>query len=507
MHKGGVLKTEKDSIIIIGAGLAGLSAGCYAQMNGYKSRIFEYHSKPGGVASSWKRGEFLIDGGIHFLMGHRPGQNTYNLYRELGADVSGFTDLGTYCRFIDQNSGYNLEITRYLDLLAKQLKSLSAADAAVIDEIIAISRDGRGVQMFGVMENPPELMTTSNKLSMFWEMRKYFKYFTGKYAQPVGEYARTIKGALLRRIIENMFMSEVPVWFVALLLTLLADNQIALLEGGCRDFVGAIENRYKALGGEIVYNAKAEEILVRNNSAAGIRLNDGSKYEAGVVVSAADGYSTIFKLLGGRYVDEKTRTRYQDWRLINPTVIVSYGVARTFEKETPLNIVFFKEPFLLGKQSIDGISLRFFNYSGKFAPPGKTVVQVMFETSWDYWSELRKDSSAYEAEKEKVADEILKRLELNYPGISQLVEVTDVSTPYTTWRYTLNRKGAYMGWLPTPDVITSSIPRTLPGLGNFYMAGQWIVPGGGVPPCLYSGRHVVQILCSKNGKTFQTSKP
>jgi phytoene dehydrogenase-like protein len=41
------------SIIIIGAGLAGLSTGCYAQMNGYKTQIFEMQNKPGGVCVSW----------------------------------------------------------------------------------------------------------------------------------------------------------------------------------------------------------------------------------------------------------------------------------------------------------------------------------------------------------------------------------------------------------------------------------------------------------------------
>jgi len=42
--------TEK-SLIIIGAGLAGLSTGCYAQMNGYQSHIFEHHTVPGEVAA------------------------------------------------------------------------------------------------------------------------------------------------------------------------------------------------------------------------------------------------------------------------------------------------------------------------------------------------------------------------------------------------------------------------------------------------------------------------
>ena len=72
------------SIIIIGAGLAGLSTGCYAQMNGYRSHIFEHHTVPGGVAACWKRKGYLIDGGIHFLMSHKPGQPIYDLYRELG---------------------------------------------------------------------------------------------------------------------------------------------------------------------------------------------------------------------------------------------------------------------------------------------------------------------------------------------------------------------------------------------------------------------------------------
>ena len=61
-----------NSLVIIGAGLAGLSTGCYAQMNSYRSHIFEHHAVPGGVAAAWKRGGYLIDGGIHFIIGHKP---------------------------------------------------------------------------------------------------------------------------------------------------------------------------------------------------------------------------------------------------------------------------------------------------------------------------------------------------------------------------------------------------------------------------------------------------
>jgi phytoene desaturase len=49
------------SVLIIGAGLAGLAAGCFAQMNGYRSRIVEHHTQPGGVAAAWRRGDYLIE--------------------------------------------------------------------------------------------------------------------------------------------------------------------------------------------------------------------------------------------------------------------------------------------------------------------------------------------------------------------------------------------------------------------------------------------------------------
>src|SRR5208283_2095370 len=110
--------------------------------------------------------------------------------------------------------------------------------------------------------------------------------------------------------------------------------------------------------------------------------------------------------------------------------------------------------------------LRFFNYGPKFSPPGKTVVQVLLLTGWDFWNDLRQDRKRYEVEKKRVCDQALERLEPHYPGITSQVELADIATPYTTWRYTLNRQGAFMGWLPTPKALRTPLPKTLPGLDN-----------------------------------------
>ncbi|MFC2067815.1 phytoene desaturase family protein [Chloroflexota bacterium] len=496
------------SIIIIGAGLAGLSAGCYGQMNGCQSHIFEHHTKPGGVAATWKRKDYLVDGGIHWLMGYKPGQSSYEMYRELGAlPSSRCLEMRTYAHFVDEAAGKSVEIIRDLKMLASELKAISPADFRVIDDLVDGARRLQGYNLFGTfMSKPPELMGPFAWMKTMWGLRQvFFNYFNGRYAQPVADHAQSFQDPWLRRAIENLFLPEVPVWFILMLLALLADGQMGLLESGSLEFALTIEQRYRELGGQVTYKAMVEEILVEHDQAVGVRLADGSEHRADVIVSAADGYSTIYEMLGGLYVNKRIESRYQNWKLFRPIVLVSFGVAREFRNEPSMNIILLKQPLTVGHQNIEGISLRIFNYSPRFAPSGKTVVQAMFETEWDFWSELRKDRARYEVEKERIAREVLERLEARYPGLSSLVEITDVATPYTTWRYTRNYRGAFEGWLPSTEVINTNVERTLPGLSNLYMAGQWVMPGGGVPACLYSGRHVVQILCQQDRNEFVTN--
>jgi phytoene desaturase len=498
----------EKSIIIIGAGLAGLSAGCYGQMNGYRTRIVEHHSDPGGVATAWRNGDYLIDGGIHYLMGHRPGQACYEIYRQLGIlHRRHYPDLTTFVRFTDEITGKRVSFTNDLERLERDLKDLAPADARLIDQFIAGARGMQRADLFGLMETPPELMGWLGPLKQLWAMRRVLRYFGPEFNQTAEQYAQACQDEGLRRLITNLFLPEVPVWFVLLLLALLANRQMGLLEGSCTDFVASLEERYNTLGGEVTYNATVKEILVENDRAIGVRLGDGSEQRADVIVSAADGRSTIFEMLGGRYMDQKIKERYENWKLLCPIITVSFGVAREFPDEPPLNFHLLKDPLVIGGVTIQGFPLRLFNYGTKFSPPGKTVVQVLLHADWHFWRELQKDRPRYEAEKKRLTAEVLARLERYYPGLTAQVEVTDIATPYTTWRYTRNYQGAFMGWLPTPKAMRTQVSKTLPGLANFYMAGQWVAPGGGVPPCLYSGRHVIQILCRRDGKRFASSVP
>jgi phytoene dehydrogenase-like protein len=78
------MKDKKKSIIIIGAGLAGLSAGCYAQMNGYDATLFEAHYMAGGYATKWTRKGYIFDGAMDWLNGINPKEKDSIMWRELG---------------------------------------------------------------------------------------------------------------------------------------------------------------------------------------------------------------------------------------------------------------------------------------------------------------------------------------------------------------------------------------------------------------------------------------
>jgi phytoene desaturase len=135
------------------------------------------------------------------------------------------------------------------------------------------------------------------------------------------------------------------------------------------------------------------------------------------------------------------------------------------------------------------------------------VVQVMLDTSYEYWKKLSADREKYEAEKTKIAESVVRQLAKQFPGIETQVEMTDVATPMTCQRYTGVWKGAWEGWLLTTKSMSLRMKKTLPGLENFYMAGQWVEPGGGLPPSAASGRQVIQLLCAREKKTFTTSEP
>lgn len=172
--------------------------------------------------------------------------------------------------------------------------------------------------------------------------------------------------------------------------------------GGSLKFAKSIEKRYISLGGRIHYNSKVSKIMVKNNRAVGIKLADGEVYDADIVISAADGHYTIFELLGGKYVNEEIMRMYNNWKLFPAICQVSLGVARCLD-EHPHALNFpLDTPLLIdGKNKVERLLVRIYNFDPTLAPKGKTPIIMHLPADYEYWSNLRKVDVQNIVEKKK----------------------------------------------------------------------------------------------------------
>ena len=95
----------------------------------------------------------------------------------------------------------------------------------------------------------------------------------------------------------------------------------------------------------------------------------------------------------------------------------------------------------------------------------------------------------------------------HFAGLRTAVRMVDTATPLTYWNMARAWRGAYEGWMPSPDAFFSHINKRLRGLDGFYMAGQWVEPGGGVPTAVMSGRQTVELMCHEHQHSFVTKGP
>jgi phytoene dehydrogenase-like protein len=276
--------------------------------------------------------------------------------------------------------------------------------------------------------------------------------------------------------------------------------------GGSLAFAQTIAQRFEDLGGEMAYRSRVSKVLVEDDRAVGVRLEDGTEYRADAIISACDGHSTIFDMLDGNYADDRIRAYYDAAPdEVEMSLCVSLGVARDMS-DAPHALTYFLEDrvTVMGKPH-DRLDVEIFNFDPALAPVGKTPVKVLFKAGYDYWKTLASDRARYDEEKQQIAETAIAQLDKRFPGLAQQVEVIDVATPLTIERFTGNWRGL-QAWMEPPQMLAAAmqgLTRTLPGLRNFHMVGQW-VGGIGISTAAISGRNLIRRLCKQDGKGFTT---
>jgi phytoene dehydrogenase-like protein len=327
---------------------------------------------------------------------------------------------------------------------------------------------------------------------------------------PITAYAARYQNRRLREILELIVgNSDMSALVLVMLLAFRTRSNTGFVAGGSWDFAMAIADRYKKLGGMLRFNTRATSIKVENNRATGVVCSGDSFVPAATVVSCADGHTTIYKMLEGKFVSPKIQFFYEQCQPFPAILQISLGVKKVYaDAPHTLNLPV-REPLRVDDQTRhDRLEVETFGATSGLCPEGATVMTIRLPTRHDFWAALKKNNVvAYRAEKKRIIQEVIAVLDQRFPGLTAAVDRSDIATPATFVHYTGNWQGSYEGWLPTPRILGRRIPCTLPGLKNFYMAGHWVVAGGGLPSSALAGRYAAQMICAQFGKKFAATRP
>jgi phytoene dehydrogenase-like protein len=352
---------------------------------------------------------------------------------------------------------------------------------------------------------PIDLMSLGDKLRLIGAMSGAGGVLSKLGRLSCAEYARRYRSPVLREFFstrmprgEDSFSS-----FVFSVGTFSSGNG-AIPVGGSRAMARRMEATYRALGGRVVTGAQVEEIVVQGGRATGLRLaGQGAVVLADYVIAACDVHVTFDTLLGGKYRDPAFDVRDADPDAYPAPTSVQIALAADADLASyPRVIAFPSQPWTCGLTKLSGLGFKNFAFEPSFAPKGKgllTVTVGQSEADYSWWERLAGDPPAYRAEKERVGRAAIERIVARFPELAGKLSVLDVATPHTYHRFTGAWRGAWMAWITTPRSKSLMHSGKIKGLPNCLLAGQWLMPPGGLPCAAVTGRYAAQRIAKLEG--------
>ncbi|GAB6089469.1 FAD-dependent oxidoreductase [Spirochaeta dissipatitropha] len=485
---------EDDTrVLIIGAGVAGLSAGIHARIQGYRCTIVEKHGLAGGECTGWDRKGFHIDGCIHWLAGTREGSGLNDLWKRVGA--LGNVDIYEPESFmVHEHETAHVPFYRDLDLLYESWVRVAPEDSEEISSFCSLLRD---FQKFTVpVGKPADIMNPLERLKSLAAMKDigplYMKYskislkdFAMRFQNPA------IREALASSLPENF--SAVSLLFA---LAAFTRGDAAIPAGGSRALAQRMLDRYLELGGEIVTNSEIRDIRIRGKAVESVVTKDGKEYVADYFLAACDARHLFDNLLGGRYKDkafERAFSRPEQYPLAS-NIYISIACDRDV-LNIPRCIRFPVKDLHVQGSDVDFLQLTHYAYEKDFAPEGKNIMTVVinqFGSDIDAWLGMSEDRKVYKETKTKIGLEVLRAVEKRFPEMTGQLELLDVATPLTYMRYCNAYRGAFMPFLPGVSGKMFAHNGRIRSLKNLHLTGQWLQTGGGLPTAVITGKDSIQ---------------
>lgn len=500
--------SQSADIIVVGAGIGGLTVAALMQHAGFQTLTFEQHTVAGGSASMFRKKGYTFDAGASMFYGFGTNEQSGSLnlhtriFERLGVSVktipdpvqihyhlpNGFEVATHYDRekflaeLIERFPQEEKGIRAFYDELEKVFRIISAFPAGSLEDVGHLTRLA--------LKHPKKVL----------QLAYYTLFSMGQMAR------RFIKNDELLRFIdiecESWALQDASATPFVNAGICLADRH----HGGIRYPVGSSGAIAKALvegiqkfGGKVRFGAPVAEILVKNGKAIGVQLQNGEIHYATAIVSNA----TIWDTFGTLVKDERYKVDENKFEISPSWFQLHLGVdARVFPEGFHVHHIIVEDwrtyRKLGGTIRLSVPSL----LDRTCAPEGKHIVHAFTTSEAALWRKRYPKDEDYEAQKAREAEKLIARLERILPNLSSAIELQYVATPLTHKRYLKRYLGSYGPLLKKGQIILQKPQNSTP-IKNLYAVGDSCFPGQGVIAVTYSGVSCAHLMCKQFGKKFE----
>jgi all-trans-retinol 13,14-reductase len=509
---------ERFDAIIVGSGMGGLTtAALLAKHAGKRVLVLERHYMPGGFTHVFRRHGYEWDVGVHYIGGVGDRRSaTRRFFDHLTEGRLEWASMGeVYDRIFLGDRVY--DYVAGPERFRARMKEYFPAEARAIDRYLSLIRRAqkwsscyfaekavpKAVSVLGGrLMRAPYLRyarrTTREVLDELTDNGELKGVLTGQYGDygvPPAKSSFAMHALVARHYLWGGFY---PV-------------------GGASAIAAAIAPVIEAAGGQILFEAEVEEILVREGRAVGVRMADGAHLEAPLVVSNA-GVPNTFERLLQRETVERHRLALQAQR---PPASAAHLCLYVGFQQSDAELGFPKNNFWIYPGPDHDANVAAFLADSK-APlpvvyvsfpsakdptfeeryPGRATIELITFAPFERFApwvgtEWRKRGTEYEALKAHFAERMLAELEQRLPGVREKIDYMEVSTPLSTRHFAGYPRGEIYGIDHTPGRFLDRTLRPRTSIPGLYLTGQDIVSCG-VTGAMIAGYLTSSAILGKN---------
>ncbi|MBI1865498.1 MAG: NAD(P)/FAD-dependent oxidoreductase [Nitrospirae bacterium] len=463
--------TSHPDVIVIGAGMGGLSTAAFLLKRGLRPLVLEHHYQAGGYVSAFKRRGYVFDCAVDAVAGLGPDGLLDRLLADLGVrpEVEVLPlDPVRETHFPGFSAVVAPAMEDYREFLASCWPADETAIAAFFEDIERIY-----TCVLKRFDDGPHVQASEADLALVR------KAGSATWGELLGEYFEcpNLKVVLSDRCqYLGLPPSRLSAMQAAMAMVSYFRQGASRVKGGSQVLADALVRGVRRRGGEVRLACGVREILARDGTAAGVVTDQGEEIRARAVVSTADPVQTA-RLLGVKAaaLDQRPAVSfflvYLGAALEENTLPASssIGVFPTWNVDRALDP---EDPF--GPEAAFGITIPTRVDPG-LAPSGRQVVILHKEVAYGF-------ADDWGGRREALAREMIAKAERFVPGLERGIEVMEIATPLTLERYTRNLRGSAYGWEQVPHRRPAMSP-----VDGLHFAGHWTSAGGGVLAAAYSG--------------------